>query len=92
MPCTSILLLMPTPLYPLIHRAKHPVKVHVWAGISLHGRTGICIFDGIMKATIYTKILGKTLVPFIKDVYPSSHKFMANNDPKHMSRYAQRYL
>ena len=63
-----------------------------FAGISLRGRTGICIFDGIMEATVYTKILDQTLLPFIKEVYPSSHKFMANNDPKHTSCYAQRYL
>ena len=29
-------------------RPKHPVKVHVWAGISMRGRTGICILDGMM--------------------------------------------
>ena len=45
-----------------------------------------------MEATVYTKILDKTLVPFIEDVYPTSHKFMADNDPKHTSRHAQRYL
>ena len=27
-------------------RPKHPVKVHVWAGISWKGRTEICIFEG----------------------------------------------
>lgn len=26
-------------------RPKHPVKVHVWAGISMRGRTGICILE-----------------------------------------------
>ena len=46
-----------------------------------------------MEATVYTKILDdKTLVPFIEDVYPSSYKFMADNDPKHTSHYAQWYL
>ena len=45
-----------------------------------------------MEATVYTKILDKTLVPFIEDVYPTSHKFMADNDPKHTSRHAQQYL
>ena len=66
--------------------------MHVWVGISLRGRTGICIFDGIMEATVYTKILDQTFVPFIKDVYSSSHKSMADNDPKHTSRYAQQDL
>ena len=27
-------------------RAKHPVKVHIWACIRIRGRTGICIFEG----------------------------------------------
>ena len=26
--------------------AKHPVKVHVGAGISLRGLCGICVFEG----------------------------------------------
>ena len=28
------------------HQPKHPLKVHVWAGISRSGATGICIFEG----------------------------------------------
>ena len=51
-------------------RPKHPLKVHVWAGISLRGATGICIFDGIMDAPLYMNILEKTLFPFVKDVFP----------------------
>ena len=39
-------------------RPKHPVKVHVWAGISWNGRTDICIFNGIMNAELYVRILG----------------------------------
>ena len=27
-------------------RAKHPVKVHVWAGISKEGATEVCVFEG----------------------------------------------
>ena len=27
-------------------KPKHPVKVHVWAGISHRGRTNLCIFEG----------------------------------------------
>jgi len=54
------------------YRAKHPVKVHVWAGISMRGRTGICIFEGIMDV----EILQQTLLPFISEVYPDGHRFM----------------
>ena len=52
----------------------------------------MCIFDGVMEAAVYTQILDQTLVPFINDVYPSSHRFMADNHPKHTSLYAQKYL
>ena len=36
-------------------RPKHPTKVHVWAGISKEGATRVCIFEGIMDATLYCK-------------------------------------
>ena len=80
--------LLPHPL----HRAKHPVKVHVWAGISRQGRTEICVFDGIMDSILYTDILEKALLPFIRRIFPASHRFMQDNDPKHMSHHAQDFL
>lgn len=66
-------------------RPKHPVKLHVWAGISKKGRTAIVIFDGIMDATLYIKILQHSLIPFICSTYPDSHRLMQDNDPKHTS-------
>ena len=75
-----------------LYRAKHPTKVHVWAGLSMRGRTGICIFEGIMKKELYIQILEQTLLPFIRDVYPEGHRFMADNDPKHTSGAAQQFL
>jgi len=68
------------------------VKVHVWAGISLQGRTGICIFEGIMDARLYIHILDQRLLPLICDVYPDSHRFMADNDHKHTSKAARELL
>ena len=74
------------------YRAKHPVKVHVWAGISVRGATGICIFDGIMDAQLYVQILEQTLLPFLHDVYPHGHRFMQDNDPKHSSKRAVEFF
>ena len=83
---------MNVPIFLCVCRPKHPTKVHVWAGISKKGRTGICIFDGIMKKELYVSILEGTLLPFINNVYPDEHKFMQDNDPKHTSGYAQQWI
>ena len=66
--------------------------MHVWSGISLRGRCGICIFEGKMNAPLYTNILDRTLVPFLKDVFADHHRFMQDNDPKHTSKHAQKFL
>ncbi len=73
-------------------KAKHPVKVHVWAGISLKGATSVCIFEGIMNAPMYVDILEKTLLPFIVQVMPTSHRLMQDNDPKHTSVMAKDFF
>ena len=66
--------------------------MHVWAGISSRGRTGICIFEGVMKADLFIEILDKTLLPFINGVYADGHKFMQDNDPKHAANKTKDWL
>lgn len=79
-------------LYLFIFRAKHPVKVHVWGGISWEGRTPIVIFEGVMNAEGYENILRQALLPFLHDVYPRGHRLMQDNDPKHTSNRVAQFL
>ena len=74
-------------------RPKHPIKVHVWAGISKLGPTNVCIFEGKMDAPLFCQILQRTFLPFIQKKFPSptTHRFMQDNDSKHCSRYAQHF-
>ena len=58
----------------------------------MRGTTELCIFDGIMDAELYTNILDSSLLPFIQHKYSDSHRFMADNDPKHTSKLAQGFL
>ena len=71
--------------------AKRPVKVHVWAGISLKGATGICTFEGSMDADQYVEVLRQTLLPFLREVMPVHH-FMQDNEPQHTSKKAVAFL
>ena len=76
----------------IFYRPKHPVKVHVWAGISVHGRTGVCIFEGIMDADGYVSILEEALLSFLRDVYLDGHGFVQDNDPKHTAKHTLPYF
>ena len=51
----------------------------------------MCIFDGIMDADLYIKILKEALLPFIQENI-QDHLFMQDNDPKHTSRKAQQFM
>ena len=64
-------------------QAKHTIKVHVWAGISMRGANTMCIFDQAMDAPLYGRILREFLMPFISKQFPGcEYRFMQDNDPK----------
>ena len=45
-----------------------------------------------MDADRYIQILEWTLLQFLREVMPNSHRFMQDNDPKHCSRKAQVFM
>lgn len=75
----------------LKQRAKHPVKIHIWGGISTHGATRVIIFSGIMNAQQLATILEAGL-PFITEKFSDGHRLFLDNDPKHASEYIEDFF
>ena len=76
----------------LKQHAKHPVKVHIWGGISVKGATRVIMFTGIMNAERLGIILEAGLLPFIAEKFSSAHRLYHDNDPKHSSYYIEEFF
>lgn len=45
-----------------------------------------------MDAPGYVEILRQGLLPFLQETYPTGHRLMQDNDPKHTSKYASEFF
>ncbi len=51
----------------------------------MRGATSIVIFTGIRNAEFNVSVLEKGLLPFLHQKFPDGqHRFMEDNDPKHV--------
>ena len=71
----------------LKQRAKYPVKIHIWGGISKKGATRVVMFTGNMNAIWLRRLFEGGLVPFINELFPTGYRLYQDNDPKHRSEY-----
>ena len=76
----------------LKQRAKHPVKIHVWGGISSKGATNIIMFTGVINAERLETVLEVGLLPFIRDKFAAGHRLQHDNDPKHSSERIETFF
>jgi transposase len=71
----------------------HARKIHVWAGITIHGPIGLCIFDGILTAQRYIEILEDHLLDGADEALGVGQwVFQQDNDPKHNARISKSWL
>ena len=61
-------------------KPKHPLKLHIWGGISMRGATPLIIFRDNLTAIRLGKIFEAGLIPFVRSKFPGSQKFQMDND------------
>lgn len=72
---------------------KHPMKVHVSAGISWYGKTDVHIFTDNLNADLYVQILQNTIIPCANDIFGDlKWTLLQDNDPKHKSKKVVDFL
>ena len=76
----------------LKQRPKHPIKLHIWGGISVKGATRLVMFSGIMNACRLSAVYEAGLVPFIQERFPKGHRLYQDNDPEHSPKYIEKFL
>ena len=59
-------------------RPKHPIKLHIWGGISVKGATRFVMFSGIMNTCHLGAVYEAGLVPFIQRVIDCTKTVIPN--------------
>jgi hypothetical protein len=75
-----------------VGKAKHNVKVHIFAGISRRGATSIIIFENFLDSKGFKRLIERSVLPFVRNEFPDGHRLYMDNDPKHTSRYTKFFL
>lgn len=57
--------LLPQEVAPKSFKAKHPIKNHIWDGISSKGATSIVMLTGIINVKCLGTVYKAGLLPFI---------------------------
>ncbi|XP_069052902.1 uncharacterized protein [Lepisosteus oculatus] len=71
-------------------KPKHPLKVHVWGGISRRGPGPLLIFEGIMDREFFEEVVvTQHAAPYIREQFGSRHRLFQYNNPKHTAARAR---
>jgi hypothetical protein len=63
-----------------------------WGGISVKGKTPLFCFTEIMDGPFYVNILQNQLLPAVQNMYGGGWRLQQDNDPKHTSRVAKKFI
>ena len=74
---------------PLVSLSKE--KVNVWGAVTANGRISLHIFEENLDAPLYVEILKKKIRE-MRALYPEGFYFMCDNDSKHTSDLAIKYI
>ena len=66
-------------------RPPHPVKVHIWGGITWDGAIPPFIFDNILTANGYLEIVNDHLAPFMRNWNGGTSRILQDNAPTHVT-------